>query len=195
MKDIKELKGFQVIYADPPWKYEFSKSDSRKIENQYPTMELKDIQNLPVKELSAEDSVLFLWVTSPKLEEGLSVIKAWGFQYVTNAMWDKKSMGMGYYFRQQHEILLIGKKGNLPLPKPEDRVSSVISVRRREHSSKPDVIYEILEKMYPNRTRVELFGRSKRVGWTTWGDECGPNNSSKFPLETFKRTWGDCSKI
>ena len=164
---------FQVILANPPWEYDFSETQSREIENQYPTMKLKEIKELTdgkrtVKDLSSGDSVLFLWTTSPKLEEGLSVLKEWGFTYVTCAIWDKKVIGMGYYFRQQHEILLVGKKGNLPVPDPENRISSIISAKRTQHSRKPEEVYEILEKMYPDRTKIELFGRNQKRGWTMW---------------------------
>ena len=166
---------FQVIYADPPWEYDFSETQSREIENHYPTMKLKDIKELTdgkrtVQDLLSDDCVLFLWTTSPKLEEGLSVLNEWGFKYVTCAIWDKKVMGMGYYFRQQNEILLVGKRGNLPLPDPENRVSSIISAKRTEHSRKPEEVYEILEKMYPERTKIELFSRNGREGWTMWGN-------------------------
>lgn len=165
---------FQVIYADPPWEYEFSETQSREIENHYPTMKLKDIKELTdgrrtVQDLLSDDCVLFLWTTSPKLEEALSVLKEWGFKYGTCAIWDKQVMGMGYYFRQQHEILLVGKRGNLPVPDPKNRVSSIISAKRTEHSRKPEEVYEILEKMYPDRTKIELFSRNEREGWTMWG--------------------------
>lgn len=162
---------YSIIYSDPPWKYEFSRSTNRDIENQYPTMALEQIENLPVGKLFAEDSVLFLWVTSPKLKEGMRVLESWGFQYVTCAVWDKEKIGMGYYFRQQHEILLVGKKGNLPVPLPENRHSSIISSLREKHSQKPEVIYEIIERMYPDSARIELFARKEREGWKCWGNE------------------------
>jgi len=127
---------FPVIYADPPWRYEFAEDRGRQIENHYPTMPLDEIKALKVP--AADDAVLFLWVTSPKLPEGLEVLAAWGFQYVTCMVWVKDRIGMGYYARQQHELLLIGKRGNLPVPDPEDRPSSVITAPRGQHSAKPD---------------------------------------------------------
>lgn len=162
---------YQVVYADPPWQYEFATSTAREIENQYPTMNVEEIINIPVNELSGQDSVLFLWVTSPKLIEGIKVLQSWGFQYITCAVWDKEKIGMGYYFRQQHEILLVGKKGSLPTPAPKDRIGSVIRSPRCEHSKKPDIFYEIIENMYPNYKKLELFARKRRNDWQAWGNQ------------------------
>jgi len=164
-------KKFSVIYSDPPWRYEFSKSPSRDIENQYPTMELEEILKLPIHEISTTSAVLFLWATSPKLPEALSVMEAWGFEYKTCAIWDKEKIGMGYYFRQQHELLLVGTKGDMPPPEPSDRVSSVFRSPRGKHSKKPEIVYSYIESMYPDFDKVELFARSNRIGWEAWGNE------------------------
>lgn len=166
-------KKYQIIYIDPPWRYEFSRSTSREIENQYPTMDIEEIKKLPIGELAEDDSVIFLWATSPKLEEAIGVIKAYGFKYVTSAIWDKLKIGMGYYFRNRHELLLIGKKGALPVPNPKDRVSSVLEIPRGKHSKKPVEFYTILENMYPDATKIEIFSRIDRKGWDTWGFEKG----------------------
>ena len=168
---IEGIGKFPVIYADPPWRYEHSISDSRKIENQYPTMLLDDICNLEVSKISNNDCILFMWATNPKLEEAMRVINAWGFTYRTNMVWVKDKIGMGYYARQQHELLLIAAKGNLPTSDPGDRVSSVIYSDRDQHSKKPDRVYTIIEKMYPEYAKVELFARSKREGWEAWGNQ------------------------
>lgn len=164
---------YRLIYADPPWRYEHIETESRAIENQYPTMSLDDICALPVP--AADDAVLFLWATSPKLAESIKVIEAWGFDYRTCAVWDKEKIGMGYYFRQQHELLLVAARGSLPVPEPSDRVSSVIRVKRGGiHSRKPVQVIELLESMYPKFTktdRIELFTREPRVGWAAWGNE------------------------
>lgn len=158
---------FSVLYADPPWRYEHSETTTREIENHYPTMTLDEIKDMDVP--AADDAVLFLWVTSPKLIEGLEVLDAWGFQYRTCMVWIKDRIGMGYYARQQHELLLIGKRGALPVPDPEDRPSSVIHGPRGEHSAKPDEVYELIERMYPTRSKFELFQRRERTGWLSWG--------------------------
>ena len=160
---------FEVILADPPWRYQFSETRSREIENHYPTMDLEDIKNLNVP--SADDSVLFLWATAPKLEEALEVLNSWGFTYKTCAVWDKGKIGMGYWFRGQHELLLVGTKGSFPTPEPSARFSSIIKEPRSTHSTKPKVIYEMIEAMFPGRTYLELFGRTPRDGWEVWGNE------------------------
>lgn len=160
---------FAVLYADPPWRYDYAPAESRAIENQYPTLSVEDICALPVEALAAEDAVLYLWATSPKLVEALQVMAAWGFAYRTCAVWDKGVIGMGYYFRQQHEILLVGTRGHLPAPAPENRPSSVINAPRGVHSEKPAKVAELLEAMYPGLPKVELFCRTARPGWATWG--------------------------
>ncbi|MDD3586197.1 MAG: MT-A70 family methyltransferase [Thermoguttaceae bacterium] len=165
------LGTFAVIYADPPWQYDSSESDSRAIENQYPTMTLDEIGSLDVPGIAHDDAVLFLWTTSPKLQEAFQVLDAWGFTYRTCAVWDKEKMGMGYYFRQQHELLLVATKGKLPTPLPETRPPSVIRFPRGEHSQKPDVVYLMIEEMYPDLPKIELFCRSPREGWTAWGNQ------------------------
>jgi len=171
-------KKYQLIYIDPPWKYDFSRSKRREIENQYPTMDLEEIKALPIGELAEDDSVIFLWATSPKLEEAIQVINAYGFKYVTSAVWDKIKIGMGYYFRSRHEHILVGKKGALPVPDPKNRPDSVIEIPRGKHSKKPTEFYEILENMYPKATKIEIFSRIKREGWDVWGFEAGMSPSS-----------------
>lgn len=169
---LAKPKRYPVVYADPPWRYEHSKTVSREIENQYPTMSLDEICELPVNSLAADDAVLFLWTTSPKLEESFAVIPSWGFTYRTCVVWDKERMGMGYYARQQHELLLICTRGNLPVPEPANRPRSVMRIARDpEHSVKPQEFYELIEQMYPEYDRIELFARNQRAGWETWGNE------------------------
>jgi N6-adenosine-specific RNA methylase IME4 len=160
---------YDLILADPPWRYDFSRTRNRKIENQYPTMELSEIAALNPP--AADDCVLYLWGTAPKLIEALHIMDGWGFTYVTNAVWDKEIIGMGYYFRGQHEHLLVGKRGSPRVPAPGSRVSSVIRSRRTRHSSKPAIVHEILEAMYPDARRLEMFARSARPGWHVWGNE------------------------
>jgi N6-adenosine-specific RNA methylase IME4 len=162
---------YPVILADPPWEYEFSKDDADAIENHYPTMSVEALCDLNVEDLTTEDAVLFLWATNPKLEEALEVITAWGFNYRTNACWDKEWIGPGYYFRSRHELLLVATKGALPVPRPQARPDSVIREKRTKHSKKPDQIYDLIESMYPELPKVELFARQARSGWSRWGNE------------------------
>lgn len=162
---------YAVLYADPPWRYEFSKSDSREIENQYPTMTLEEIKALDVPSICHEDAVLYLWATSPKLLDALEVMEAWGFTYRSQAVWVKDKIGMGYWWRNQHEILLVGVKGNFPPPVSDMRVSSVHNAPRFEHSEKPVYFAQQIERWYPDMAKIELFSRSPRVGWTAWGNQ------------------------
>lgn len=165
-------KRYVVIYADPPWRYDFAETDNRAIENQYPTMEVEDICVLPVEEIANENAALFLWATAPKLVEALNVIAAWGFEYRSHCVWDKERMGMGYVFRGRHELLLYAKRGSLPAPEPADRPESVLRIERSNvHSRKPSEFYEIIDRMYPGVPKVELFSRVRRDGWDAWGLE------------------------
>lgn len=167
---LKPLTGqYEVILADPPWRYEFSETSMRAIENQYPTMELDQIKTLNIP--AADNSVLFLWATAPKLDEAMQVLNSWGFSYKTCAVWDKEIIGMGYWFRNQHELLLVGVKGRFKTPEPGNRFSSVFCQRREKHSRKPKFVYEMLETMFPDVKRIELFARSTRDGWDSWGNE------------------------
>ena len=165
---------YDLIYADPPWRYEFSKTDSRVIENQYPTMALEDICAMPVAGIAINNAVLFMWATVPKLEEAMRVINAWGFSYRTAIVWDKVRMGQGIYTRQQVELLLIAIKGEMYSPESEyakDFRSLVTIERSNKHSEKPEEFYGIIEGLYPDCTKIELFARNQRDGWATWGNQ------------------------
>jgi len=162
-------ENYSIIYADPPWRYDFSETESRKIEQQYPTMELKEIKKLKIP--CDGNALLFLWATAPKLREALEVIDAWKFDYKTHAVWDKEKIGMGYWFRGQHELLLVGVKGDFSPPTAKERVSSVFRIPRTKHSKKPNEIRDLISKWYPKHKKIELFAREKTDGWETWGNE------------------------
>lgn len=164
---------FPVIYADPPWRYEHPPmgDTGRSIENHYPTMTLEQICAMPVQEICADDAVLFLWATAPKLAECMEVLDAWGFDYRTCMAWVKDKIGMGYYVRNKHELLLIARRGGLPVPDPSNRPGSVVEAPRNEHSAKPCQFYELIERMYPDLPKIELFSRSPREGWQAWGNQ------------------------
>jgi len=158
---------FDVIYADPPWRYEFSETEPRSIEAHYATLSLEEIckykdgNGTPVQEKFADNAVLFLWAPQPKIREALQVIEAWGFEYRTGAIWVKDKFGMGYHFREQHELLFVAKKGDVPAPSPKVRPSSIIKAPRTNHSQKPRKVYKIIQKMYPRDRYLEIFGREK----------------------------------
>jgi N6-adenosine-specific RNA methylase IME4 len=162
---------YDVILADPPWRYDFAPAESSSIERHYPTRTVEEIIADPPD--GAADAVLFLWATAPKLREALAVMEAWGFDYKTHAVWDKEKPGMGYWFLGQHELVLVGTRGKFSPPVTADRVPSVFRETRREHSRKPDVVYKWLERAFPrDRTgRVEMYARVERKDWTVWGNE------------------------
>ena len=169
------MKKYQVIYADPPWQYDFACRKKAAIENKYPTMtqdELKLI-NIPAE----NNAVLYLWATAPKLLEAIDVINAWGFEYITHAVWDKGYSGMGYWFLGQHELLLVAKRGKFSPPKPNLRIASIFTVKKSKHSEKPFIVRHWINKWFPNMTKIELFARpigelfEKEEGWDVWGNE------------------------
>lgn len=158
-----------LILADPPWQYDFSETENRAIENQYATAQVPEI--IQHKPETQDSAILFLWATAPKLVQAISVLESWGFTYVTNAIWDKEKIGMGYWFRGQHELLLVGRKGKVSPPIEELRVSSVFREPRRKHSQKPECVYEWIEKAFPSFVKLEMYSRTKREGWIQWGAE------------------------
>ena len=162
---------FPVIYADPPWRYEFSATSTRAIEQNYETMSLEDICALPVGDIACNDAMLFLWVPPAILEQAFPVIAAWGFSYRSGMVWDKDKIGAGHWVRQQHEHLLICRRGEFPTPAPDQRPRSVLRVKRREHSRKPDEAYELIERMFPDLPKIELFARNARPSWACWGNQ------------------------
>jgi len=159
---------FNVIYADPPWRYNVKYLRGNP-EKYYPTMTLEEICGVKIP--ASEDAVLFLWTTNPMLEDALSVMKAWGFKYKTNMAWVKSKFGTGFYFRGQHELLLVGVKGDVHPPEEPNRFPSVLFANTTRHSEKPEDVYELIEKMYPDAKYVELFARNRREGWQSWGNE------------------------
>lgn len=167
--DLPQDVTFPVLLADPPWRYDYAEDTTRQIENHYPTMPLDDIAALKVP--AADDAVLFMWTTSPKLREAFTVLDGWGFTYRTCMVWVKDKIGMGYYARQQHELLFIASRGKLPVPEPSDRPPSVFHGARTAHSAKPPIVHELIERMYPHYRRCELFARSPRPGWDVWGNQ------------------------
>lgn len=173
-------KKYSIIYADPPWRYKVwsDKGKSRSAERHYSTMQKVDIQRLPVPKISAKDSVLFLWVTAPCIEEGFELIKHWGFTYKTIAFtWIKQNRqsdgifkGMGYYTRANAELCLLATGGKI-LERKSKSVSSVIISHLEKHSKKPDEARERITELFGVLPRIELFARQHVEGWDCWGNE------------------------
>ena len=170
-----EPEKYAVIYADPPWQY--SSGDQHTDEEQetvigdhYPSMSLRDICALPQAKLAATDCVLFMWCTSPTLEEAFEVVNAWGFKYKASMIWDKVAHNVGHYVSVRHELLLICTKGIAPkVPRLAD---SVYEEQRTEHSRKPAYFKDLIAELYPNGKRIEFFCRGDAGdGWDAWGNE------------------------
>jgi N6-adenosine-specific RNA methylase IME4 len=162
-------KKYRVVYADPPWQYN-DKQDTSKLggaEKKYPTMPLKDICSLPVP--TESNAVLFLWVTSPMLEDAFQVIHAWGFSYKSSFIWDKVAHNMGHYNSVRHEFLLICTKGSCTPDVPK-LLDSVVSIERTEHSVKPKEFRDMIDMLYPVGERLEMFAREAYPGWDVWGN-------------------------
>jgi N6-adenosine-specific RNA methylase IME4 len=174
VRDLSEIAlidgTYNVIYADPPWQYEH-KVPTRAVENHYNTMPTEEIAAMPIDEIAADNSILFLWATSAMLPDAFTVLDDWGFIYKTSMVWVKDKIGLGWYTRGQHEYLLIATRGKFPPPPSQDRPSSVVMAERTDHSRKPLELYDIIEAMYPNGQYIELFARGKREGWEVWGSE------------------------
>jgi N6-adenosine-specific RNA methylase IME4 len=165
---------YPAIYADPPWHYETPPMGdvNRAVDSHYPTMSLEAICALPVAEIAADAAVLFLWATAPLLAEAMSAIEAWGFKYIGNMIWVKDTIGLGHWVRYQHELLLICKRGNIPSPLLGSQPASVIHAPRGEHSVKPKEFAGLIERLFPDVARIELFARGEaRPGWSQWGNQ------------------------
>ena len=163
---------YRVIYADPPWQYNADFMDKYgHAKSHYSTMSIEELCALPVADVRADDCVLFMWTTSPKLEQAFQVIKAWGFNYKTSFVWDKVKHNFGYYNSVRHEFLLIAGHGSSTQDVKELH-DSVISIERSgKHSEKPEYFRELIDKLYTTGNKVELFARKKVDGWDTWGAE------------------------
>lgn len=177
---------FSTILADPPWQFQ-NKTGKVAPEHKrllrYPTMELKEIRELPVARLAAAKSHLYLWVPNALLQDGLNVMESWGFTYKSNIVWYKTrkdggpdGRGVGFYFRNVTELVLFGVRGSMRTLAPGRRQVNLFSTRKREHSRKPDEIYDIVEACSPG-PYLELFARFPRPGWKQWGNEDVEENS------------------
>ncbi|NLS02302.1 ParB N-terminal domain-containing protein [Rhizobium sp. P32RR-XVIII] len=169
-------KRFPIIYADPPWQFgvrsEVTGRD-KSAENHYPTMPTGAICDLfaEIGSPAKADAVLFLWATNPMLPDALRVMEAWGFTYVHHWIWDKEVAGTGYWGRDRHELLLIGKRGNPVAPLPGTQPHTVHREAKGRHSAKPLYFAERIEALYPGIPKLELFCRTPRDGWEAWGFE------------------------
>jgi N6-adenosine-specific RNA methylase IME4 len=175
--------GFRTVLADPPWRFTNRTGkvapEHRRLDR-YDTMTLDAICDLPVSQHLADSAHLYLWVPNALLPEGLRVMQAWGFRYVSNLVWAKRrkdggpdGRGVGFYFRNVTELVLFGVRGSLRTLPPGRSQVNMIETRKREHSRKPDEQYELIEACSPGPF-LEMFARYPREGWSTWGNEAAP---------------------
>lgn len=180
--------GFSTILADPPWRFTNRTGkvapEHRRLDR-YSTMSLDAIKHLPIVDVTARNAHLYLWVPNALLPEGLDVMAAWGFRYVSNVIWAKRrkdggpdGRGVGFYFRNVTEILLFGVKGSLRTLSPARSQVNMIETRKREHSRKPDEQYELISRCSPG-PYLELFARHPQSGWTSWGDEAAEDQEPR----------------
>lgn len=171
-------KKYNIIYADPPWSYRNMGNIQATANQHYNTMKQEEIEDLGkvIKNISDTNCMLFIWVTFPKLQEGLNTIKAWGFEYKTIGFnWIKKNkngsnfFGVGWYTKSNSEICLIGVKGK-PIKK-SNSISQIIETVREEHSKKPEIVREKIVEFVGDLPRIELFARQQVQGWDCWGNE------------------------
>jgi len=166
---------YPVIYADPPWKFGVRSEVTgreKSAENHYPTLTTDEIIDLlGGLDCAADAAVLFMWATNPMLRDALRAVAALGFEYVHHWIWDKEVAGTGFWGRDRHELLLIGRKGDIASPLPGSQPETVYRERKGRHSAKPDYFAETIERLYPSVPKIELFARAARPGWDAWGYE------------------------
>lgn len=182
-------KRYQIIYADPPWDYggkmQYDKT-TMKGQNvgfekkifissasfKYPTLKLKQLEELNVNAIAADDCILFMWTTGPQFANAIELGKAWGFAYKTVAfVWDKMAHNPGRYTLSQTEFVLAFKKGRFPQPRGARNIRQMVSVPRGKHSEKPLEVIDGITKMFPKQEKIELFARNNFIGWDNWGLE------------------------
>lgn len=181
IKPLPKIEGgFKTVLADPPWRFSNRTGkvapEHRRLDR-YSTMTLDAIKELPVAESAADNAHLYLWVPNALLPEGLQVMEAWGFRYVSNLVWAKRrkdggpdGRGVGFYFRNVTELILFGVRGSMRTLSPARSQVNMIETRKREHSRKPDEQYDLIEACSPG-PYLEMFARYPRPDWTVWGDE------------------------
>lgn len=167
---------YQIIYADPPWNEQGGGKIKRGADRHYPLMKTKDICKLPVQSIVDINAHLYLWVTNNFLKDGLQVVEAWGFRYITMVTWVKDKIGLGQYFRGQTEHCMFCVRGMLPYKKENGKRCqhpTVFHADRTKHSKKPEKMREIIEHVsgQSDRKMLEMFARDRAEGWDVWGNE------------------------
>jgi len=175
------MKKYNIIYADPPWDYRDKRNKHKRLCGgsavHYKTMKTEEIIALPIKHISDDNCILFIWATFPNIKETFKVIDGWGFVYKTlgfswikiNKNDRKPCFGIGHYTKSNCEVCLIATKGKIEIK--SNKVSSVIISQREEHSKKPDIARDKIVELVGDLPRIELFARQKIEGWDYFGDD------------------------
>lgn len=174
MMDLPTVEGgWQVIIADPPWRFASNSAakPGRNARRHYSTMTVPEIAAIPVRKIIAKRALLLLWITVPLEHRAGEVLDAWGFKAKSRLIWNKGRMGTGYWVRNWHEPCILATRGRFPCPKPALFPTSIIPGARREHSRKPDWLHERIDARLPETRRLEMFARRPRSGWTVCGNE------------------------
>lgn len=201
---VNEVHGkFKTILADPPWRFMNSTgkvAPEHKRLSRYPTLTLQEILDIPINTVADENCHLYLWVPNALLAEGLETMKKWGFTYKTNIVWYKirkdggpDGRGVGFYFRNVTELVLFGIKGKGRTLQPGRTQVNIISSRKREHSRKPDEIYDIIESCSIG-PYLELFARGARKDWSVWGNQA-TNYRPNWPTYIYNSGNGDGKQL
>jgi len=198
---ISSIRGrFGTVLADTPWQFQNrtgKMAPEHKRLARYGTMTVQEIAELPVHMFAAERAHLYLWVPNALLEDGLRVMRAWGFEYKSNIVWHKirkdggsDGRGVGFYFRNVTELILFGVRGKgVRTLAPGRRQVNLIGTRKREHSRKPDELYDIIEACSWG-PYLELFARTRREKWTVWGNQA-PERADQFTGPSYGRAYAD----
>lgn len=175
------MEKYQIIYADPCWDYKgqtqhagTKSSDTGGALKHYPTMTLKELKALKpmIDNLADKDCLMFMWSSSPHLDQAIDLMRAWGFKWATiGFVWDKQKVNPSFYTMSQVELCLIGKKGKIPTPRGARNIRQFVSEMRGRHSAKPNEVRLRIEQMFPTQNKIELFAREKVSGWDSWGNE------------------------
>ena len=170
---------YEIIYCDPPWDYKGQTQHNGKggkdtggATTHYGCMKLPELKLLNVPNICFDDCLMFMWSSSPHLDQAIDLLKSWGFKYATIAfIWDKKKVNPGFYTMSQCEIVLVGKRGKIPQPRGARNIRQFLSEMRGKHSVKPSEVRTRIEEMFPTQKKLEMFARESTEGWDVFGDE------------------------
>ena len=189
---------FAILYADPPWDYKGQTQHTGKggrtsggAEIHYPTVSSREMAAWDIASIAEDNALLFMWSSSPHLDQAIDLGKAWGFDWATvGFIWDKQKTNPGFYTLSQCELCLVFKRGKIPQPRGSRKVRQFVSEMRGRHSAKPNEVRNRITEMFPSQKKIELFAREKPLGWSVWGLEAdGPLPKRRAEKKTKKEGW------